>query len=114
MDLRLKLIMTNFKRGDVVLADLGYLAKVRPALVVSISKADSQRNMTVIAPLTTEIRDGECEVAFPKPAWLKQDCVVNLIGLIGVDNAKILRRLSAFPGDMADVDQGLKRLFDLP
>src|SRR5580698_3103870 len=53
--------MISFKRGDVVLVDLGYVAKVRPCIVVSIPNADSQRNMSVVAPLTTEIRGGECE-----------------------------------------------------
>jgi mRNA-degrading endonuclease toxin of MazEF toxin-antitoxin module len=32
--------MTSFKRGDVVLVDLGYAAKVRPCVVVSIPNAD--------------------------------------------------------------------------
>jgi mRNA interferase MazF len=59
--------MTNFKRGDVVLVDLGYVAKVRPCVVISIPNADNQRKMSVVAPLTTEIRGGECEVPFPKP-----------------------------------------------
>ncbi|MGA2658909.1 MAG: type II toxin-antitoxin system PemK/MazF family toxin [Verrucomicrobiota bacterium] len=59
--------MTSFKRGDVVLVDLGYVAKVRPCVVISIPAADSRRNMSVVAPLTTEIRGGECEVPFPKP-----------------------------------------------
>lgn len=61
--------------------------------------------------MTTEIRGGECEVAFPKPAWLKQSSVVNLLGIAGVDNSKIQRRLAAFPGDrMEDVSLGLVRL----
>ena len=64
--------MTNFERGDVVVVDFGYVAKVRPAVVVSMPKADSQRNMTVVIPFASEIRGGECEVAFPKPyGWHK-------------------------------------------
>jgi mRNA interferase MazF len=57
--------MTSFKRGDVVLVDLGYVATVRPCVVISIPNTDSRRNMSVVAPLTTEIRGGECEVPFP-------------------------------------------------
>ncbi|HET7625904.1 MAG TPA: type II toxin-antitoxin system PemK/MazF family toxin [Verrucomicrobiae bacterium] len=56
--------MTNFKRGDVVLVDLGMAAKVRPAIVVSIDKPDAERNMSVVVPLTTEIRGGAGEVPF--------------------------------------------------
>ena len=91
---------------------MGYVAKVRPAVVVSIPKADSQRNMSVVAPFTTEIRGGECEVPFPKPTWLRDTCVVNLVGLGGVDNAKITRFLGRFP-DMRAIDAGLSRMLGL-
>ena len=105
--------MTSFDRGDVVLADLGYVAKVRPALVVSILRPDSQRNITVLAPITTEVRGSECEVAFPKPQWMTQTSVVNLVAILGVENHKILRRLGRFPGDMEAVDEGLARMLGL-
>jgi len=58
---------------------------------------DSQRNMSVVVPMTTEIRGGKCEVRFPKPAWLREESVINVLGVTGVDNAKILKRLAAFP-----------------
>lgn len=91
--------MTKFERGDVVLVDLGMTAKVRPCVVVSVRQPDSERNMSVVVPMTTEIRGGECEVVFPKPPWLKQESVVNVLGIAGVDNAKIIRRISPFPKD---------------
>ena|ERR1041384_490819 len=106
--------MASFSRGDVVLVDLGTVAKVRPCVVVSIANPDSQRNMTVVVPMTTEIRKGECEISFQKPPWLKQQSVVNLLGIAGVDNAKIERRLAAFPKDkMEKILGGLARLLGL-
>ena len=103
--------MTSFKRGDVVLVDLGFTAKVRPCVVVSISKADSQRNMSVVAPITKEIRGGECEVVFPKPRWLAEPSVINLIGIVGVDNIKIGRTLGPVPAEtMHKVSEGLARM----
>ena len=54
-------------RGDVVLVDLGMAAKVRPCVVVSISQPDRQRNMSVVVPMTTEIRGGEYETPLPNP-----------------------------------------------
>lgn len=106
--------MTSFKRGDIVLVDLGYAAKVRPAVVVSIPNADSQRNMSVVAPITTEIRGGQCEVAFPKPRWLAEESVVNLIAIVGVDNAKIGRTLGQLPAEkMRDVEDGLARMLKI-
>lgn len=106
--------MISFRRGDVVLVDLGFVSKVRPCVVVSISNADSQRNMSVVVPMTTEIRGGECEVEFPKPPWLKQNSVINLLGIAGIDNSRIERRLATFlPERMEEVSRGLTRLLSL-
>ena len=88
--------MTKFNSGDVVLVDLGMVAKTRPCVVLS-ANPDGQRNMSVVVPLTTEIRGGECEVTFTRPDWLNQESVVNVLGIAGVDNAKIIRRLAPFP-----------------
>ncbi len=106
--------MTNFSRGDVVVVDLGLSAKVRPCVVISASNADSQRNMSVVVPMTTEIRGGECEIRFPKPPWLRQESVVNVLGIAGVDNAKIERRIAAFPADkLGEIESVLRRMLRL-
>lgn len=106
--------MTSFSRGDVVVVDLGMVAKVRPCVVVSINNPDSHRSMSVVVPMTTEVRGGAYEIAFPKPAWLRQESVVNLLGIAGVDNSKIERRIAAFPADrMLEIESGLRRLFGL-
>ena len=106
--------MTNFSRGDVVSVDLGMMAKTRPCVVISVSQPDRQRNMSVVVPMTTEIRGGECEIPFPKPAWLRQESVINVLGIAGVDNARIERRLAAFPADkLAEVEAALKRVLGL-
>jgi mRNA interferase MazF len=106
--------MTSFNRGDVVTVDLGMAAKIRPCVVISVSKPDNQRNMSVVVPMTTEIRGGQCEIRFPKPAWLRQESVVNVLGIAGVDNSKIERRISAFPADkMLEIESVLKRMLGL-
>ena len=106
--------MTAFNRGDVVLVDLGHAAKVRPCVVVSINQPDQQRNMSVVVPMTTERRGGECEVSFPKPPWLRQDSVVNVLGHAGVDNARIERRIAKFPADkLLEIESVLRRLLGL-
>ncbi len=91
--------MTNSLRsGDVVLVDLGMAAKVRPCVVLA-PYPDSQRSLAIVAPLTTEIRGGECEIPFQKPAWLARVCVLNVAGILGIDRARIQRRLGPFPPD---------------
>ena len=106
--------MLNARRGEVWMVDLGMAAKVRPCVVVSVGQPDRQRNMSVVVPMTTEIRGGECEIPFSKPAWLRQESVVNVLGIAGVDNTKIERRISAFPADkMLAIESGLKRLLGL-
>ena len=106
--------MTNFSRGDVVIVDLGVAAKVRPCVVISASNPDRQRNMSVVVPMTTEIRGGEGEIDFPKPAWLRQESVVNVLGIAGVDNSKIERRIAAFPADkMKELETVLKRVLGI-
>ena len=103
----------SLKAGDVVLVDLGMRAKVRPCVVLA-PKPDSQRNLTIVAPLTREIRGSECEVAFPKPRWLHDTCVLSLAGLLGVEFSKIEGRLGAFPDDKLQEAQAiLARIFDL-
>jgi mRNA interferase MazF len=106
--------MTAFNRGDVVVVDLGLAAKVRPCVVVSVSNPDHQRNMCVVVPMTTEMRGGECKISFPKPPWLRQESVVNVLGIAGVDNSKIERRIVAFPADkISEIESVLKCLLGL-
>lgn len=89
--------MTNFpENGDIVLVDLGMVAKVRPCLVLC-AEPDSQRTVSIVAPLTTEIRGGESEISFPKPPWLAEACVVNLSGIGSVERHRIQRRLGRIP-----------------
>jgi mRNA-degrading endonuclease toxin of MazEF toxin-antitoxin module len=58
---------------------------------------DRERTVTIVAPLTTEIRSSESGIPFPKPPWLAKPCVVNLSGLGSVERHRIQRRLGQFP-----------------
>lgn len=65
-------------RGEVWLFDLGMVAKVRPALVVSVPYGDLDRALITIVPHTTSLRGSEYEVSihvsFLKPgAFLVQN-----------------------------------------
>ena len=106
--------MTNFPEdGEIALVDLGMVAKVRPCLVLCASP-DSKRTVSIVAPLTTEIRGGESEIPVPKPPWLAKPCVVNLSGLGSVERHRIMRRLGPFPsGRFDEAKKVLAKMFGL-
>jgi len=94
--------MKNFpKNGDILLVDLGMVAKIRPCLVLC-ADPDSERTVSLVAPLTSEVRGGESEVSFPKPPWLAKPCVANLSGLGSVERHRLQRRLGQFPPEKFD------------
>lgn len=94
--------MTSFKRGDIVIVDLGFAAKVRPCVALSGVRPDRTRNLCVVVPMTRKIRGGECEVPFPKPVWLREASVINVLGIAGVDLTRVQRRLGALPRESLD------------
>jgi mRNA interferase MazF len=89
------------------------VAKVRPCLVLC-ANPDNERTVSLVAPLTTEIRGGESEIAFPKPPWLAKRCVVNLSGLGSVERHRFQRRLGQFPQDkLQEAKEVLAKMFGL-
>lgn len=83
--------MPSIDRGDVWLVDLGYVAKVRPCLVLSIPAEDSDRALVSLVPHTTSPRGSRFEVKtserFLKPG------VFDVQNLVTISEAKLLRRL---------------------
>jgi mRNA interferase MazF len=57
-------------RGDVWLVDMGYAAKVRPALVLSVPIEADERVLTTVVPHTTSVRNTRFESA-SDVQWLK-------------------------------------------
>jgi len=55
--------LANPHRGEVWLVDLGYVAKVRPGLVLSVPFSDSERSLVTLVPHTTAMRESRFEVA---------------------------------------------------
>ena len=55
--------MTNARRGEVWLVDLGMTAKVRPAVIFNTPFHDDERALYAIVPHTTALRGGRFEVA---------------------------------------------------
>ena len=55
--------MANPQRGEVWIVDLGPVAKIRPALVLSISLLDADRALVTIVPHTTSTRGTRFEIS---------------------------------------------------
>lgn len=54
--------MNNPQRGEVWLADFGYAAKTRPAVVLSIPAQDEDRALVTMVMHTTSVRGSRFEV----------------------------------------------------
>jgi mRNA interferase MazF len=100
------------ERGEVWLADLGFAAKVRPVLVVSVPHADTDYALIQVVPHTTQPRGAQFEVQLPI-AFL-QSGVFNVQGMLAVPAAKFLRRLGTLaPAQMDQIDAMMKHWLGL-
>ena len=83
--------MDSPRRGEIWLVDLGYVAKVRPCLVVSIPALKQDRALVTLIPHTTSPRGSRFEVNIKVP-FLKVG-VFDTQNLITLSHAKLLRKL---------------------
>ena len=83
--------MPNPNRGEVWLVDLGYVAKTRPCLVISIPAEDIDRALATLVPHTTSVRGSRFEVKI-KAHYLK-DGAFDTQNLLTIPHAKLIRKL---------------------
>lgn len=79
------------QRGEIWLVDLGMVAKVRPAVVVSVPIADVDRALVTIVPHTTSVRHSRFEVAVSVPVL--RAGAFDAQNLMTIPQAKLIRRL---------------------
>lgn len=87
--------MANPNRGEVWLVDLGYAAKVRPCLVLSVAAADEDRALATIVPHTTSLRGSRFEVDL-NIRFLRKGGF-DAQNLVTVPHAKLIRNLGKLP-----------------
>ena len=80
-------------RGEIWLVDLGLVAKVRPALVLSIPIEDRDRALATIIPHTTAIRGSRFEVTLEVPV-LKSGAF-DVPQVLSIPSVKCIRRLGS-------------------
>lgn len=85
--------MTNPERGEIWLVDLGYVAKVRPCLIISIPTLQQDRALTTLIPHTTSPRGSRFEVEI-KVKFLREGAF-DVQNLITIPHAKLLRKLGS-------------------
>lgn len=100
--------------GELYLIDLGMVGKVRPAVVLSRQDRDAPRALAICAPLTTENRGSDYEVALGKLKFLDRESWVNVQGLTSLGHEKLIRRLGRLPGpQMEQIKAALRFALDL-
>ena len=81
----------RIERGDVRLADLGYVGKIRPCLIVSVPTQEQERVLSALVPHTTSVRGTRFEVVIDKP-FLKPGAF-DAQGIITLPTVKLGRKL---------------------
>jgi mRNA interferase MazF len=105
--------MARDRRGEVWLVDLGYAAKTRPALVLSIPSLDTERALVLLVPHTTSPRGTRFEIA-SKVSFLKTG-VFDAQNLVTVPEAKLLRKLGMLPtNEFGEVTECVMKWLGVP
>ncbi len=100
------------ERGEVWLADLGFAAKTRPVLVVSVPFAARDYALLQVVPHTTQARGAQFEVEIP--VRFLQRGVFNIQGMLAVPAAKFVRRFGALsPAQMGEIETMMTRWLGL-
>jgi mRNA interferase MazF len=101
------------RRGEVWLVDLGMAAKVRPAVVISVPAADSDRALVTLVPHTTSPRQSRFEASVPVP-FLRPG-VFDAQNLITIPHAKLIRSLGVLgSAQMAVVERAVRLWLGMP
>ena len=79
------------KRGEIWLADLGFAAKTRPILVLSVPFSDSDYALITVIPHTTNIRRSDLQVQLSVSGL--RPGAFNVQGLTAIPPSKFIRRL---------------------
>jgi len=98
--------MKTPNRSEVWLVDLGFAAKTRPCLVLSIPALDQDRALATLVPHTTSPRGSRFEVDL-KLSFLKQG-VFDAQNLVTIPHAKLVRKLGELTAEqMLDIEDAV-------
>ena len=95
-------------RGEIWMADMGALGKVRPVLVLSIPHNGEERAIFSFVPRTTSVWDrGRFDVPHTARGMKDGAFAVQLVG--SLPKVKLMRKLGSVSGEkLAEVETALK------
>jgi len=97
------------QRGEVWLVDLGMVAKVRPALVLSVPSSDIDRALATLVPHTTSVRGSRFEA--PISIKFLKTGAFDAQNLITIPHAKLLRRMGTLNSEQLSEVEHVVRLW---
>ena len=94
-------------RGEIWLCDFGMVAKIRPALVLSVSFSDHDYALFHVVPHATAVRGSQFKVAIPLP-FLERG-VFDIQGSQSVPRNWLARRLETLtPHQLASIEESFR------
>lgn len=105
--------MATPQRGEVWLVDLGFAAKIRPALIFSIPAADDERALVALIPHTTACRSTRFEILI-EAGFLKAGAF-DTQQFVTISQAKLIRRLGTLSPELLEqIETGVRIWLALP
>lgn len=100
------------QRGEPWMADLGFVAKVRPVLILSVRYQYNERAVVTYVCRTTSIRGTQYEVPHQSRNMLSG--VFDAQGISSIPNVKLERRLSMVDsGTLEKVEEAVRSWLNL-
>ena len=94
------------KRGEIRWAELGPPAGRRPVLLLSRDEAYFIRELVIVAPVTTRMRNIPSEVPLSLEDGLPKPCVVNLDTITTVARASLQEKLTSLSTEKIKAVEG--------
>jgi len=85
--------MPKANRGELWMADLGFVAKMRPVLIMSVDYRDNERAVVTYVLRTTSVRGTQYEV--PHQSRSMPNGAFDAQGIASIPDVKLERRLGA-------------------
>lgn len=102
------------KRGEVWWADLDPPAGARPVVLLSRNTAYAARDLVIVSPITTRVRDIPSEVALDAIDGMPRSCVVNLDTIETIRKARLRDQITTLEAEkLQAVDAALRYALDL-